>query len=66
MSEITVQSDWMTLNEVCIYWRVSESTGRRIIRTHGITKHNLGTTQNVRYRREDIESLIIPGESPKT
>ena len=66
MMEQNKQPDWMTLAEVCIYWRVSRSTARRYIKDLGIQKHSLGGSQNIRYRREDIEGSVRALETLKT
>lgn len=52
----------MTLQEACAYWRVSESTGRRVILAKGIAKFSVGTGRNVRYLRKDIEKVVKPLE----
>lgn len=52
--------DFMTLQEVQDYWKVSRNTARKYILEREIQEYSLG--RNIRYRKEDIENALIPVE----
>lgn len=63
MTDNNPVTEYMTFQEVKDYWRVSTNTARKYISDLGIVRHRLGSSQIVRYRREDIERAITARET---
>lgn len=61
-----VQTPWLTRREAAAYVRVSLETFDRWVKERDVPKHKAAGTQSVRFRREDLDALMVPvqpGES---
>lgn len=65
MTDDNSPPELMKFEEVKAYWRVSTNTAKKYIRELGIIRHQLGTSQIYRYKREDIERALTSLESSR-
>jgi excisionase family DNA binding protein len=56
----TLKSPWMSKAEATAYLGVSDWSIDRYVKSGQLTRYKLGGTQTVRFRREDIEALLVP------
>lgn len=57
---IACSSPWMTRAEAAEYLRVGERTIDRWVLEGRITRHKIDGLQSVRFRRAELDGLVVP------
>lgn len=54
---------WFNVQEACDYLRISKPTLYELVRKGHLTSYTLQGAKARRFRREDLDGLLIPDES---